>query len=144
MQHIAFNKKQTVILIALLATVLAATVFVVLIASCSLSPAKEIGSLHENAMARIVSAVKRTKYKVSAVRGFADAQVTAGGVAETEIDAAAMELKKAKGLYVCGEIVDVDGDCGGYHLQWAFSGGAVAGKSAVRSLSGEKTSASGQ
>ena len=106
----------------------------VLIASCSLSPIKEIGSLHENAVLKIVSAVKRTKYKVSAVRGFADAQVTAGGVAETEIDAATMELKKAKGLYVCGEIADVDGDCGGYNLQWAFSGGAVAGLSAVRSL----------
>ena len=128
----------------LLAGLLPKRLGTVLIASCSLSPAKEIGGLHDNAVSKIVSAVKRTKYKVSAVRGFADAQVTAGGVAEEEIDAAAMELKKAKGLYVCGEIADVDGDCGGYNLQWAFSGGAVAGKSAVRSLSGEKTSASGQ
>ena len=128
----------------LLAGLLPKRLGTVLIASCSLSPAKEIGGLHDNAVSKIVSAVKRTKYKVSAVRGFADAQVTAGGVAETEIDAAAMELKKAKGLYVCGEIVDVDGDCGGYNLQWAFSSGSVAGKSAVRSLSGEKTSASGQ
>ena len=106
----------------------------VLIGFCSLSPAKEVGALHENALAKIVNAVKRTKYTVSSVRGFADAQVTAGGVAENEIDAATMELKKAKGLYVCGELVDVDGDCGGYNLQWAFSGGAVAGQSAVRSL----------
>ena len=129
---------------SLLAGLLPKRLGTVLIASCSLSPVKELGQLHENAVAKIVSAVKRTKYKVSAVRGFADAQVTAGGVAATEIDAAAMELKKAKGLYVCGEIVDVDGDCGGYNLQWAFSGGAAAGKSAVRSLSGERTSASGQ
>ena len=128
----------------LLAGLLPKRLGTVLIASCSLSPVKEIGALHENAVAKIVSAIKRTKYKVSAVRGFAEAQVTAGGVAETEIDAATMELKKAKGLYVCGEIADVDGDCGGYNLQWAFSGGAVAGKSAVRSLSGEKTSASCQ
>lgn len=128
----------------LLAGLLPKRLGTVLITACSLSPAKEIGGLHDNAVAKIVSAIKRTKYKVSGLRGFADAQVTAGGVAETEIDAAAMELKKAKGLYVCGEIADVDGDCGGYNLQWAFSGGAVAGKSAVRSLSGEKTSASGQ
>ena len=106
----------------------------VLIASCSLSPAREIGALHENALAKIAVAVKRTKYTVASVRGFADAQVTAGGVAEEEIDASSMELKKAKGLYVCGELVDVDGDCGGYNLQWAFSGGAVAGVHAVRSL----------
>ena len=118
----------------LLAGLLPKRLGTVLIASCSLSPAKEIGGLHDNAVSKIVAAVKRMKYKVSAVRGFADAQVTAGGVAETEIDAAAMELKKAKGLYVCGEIADVDGDCGGYNLQWAFSSGAVAGKSAVRSL----------
>lgn len=108
----------------------------VLIAACSLSPAKEIGGLHDNAVMKIVSAIKRTKYTVSAVRGFADAQVTAGGVAAEELEAATMELKKAKGLYVCGEIADVDGDCGGYNLQWAFSSGAVAGQSAVRSLAG--------
>lgn len=105
-----------------------------LIASCSLSPAKEIGGLHDNAVGKIVSAVKRTKYKVRSVRGFADAQVTAGGVAAEAIDGAAMELKNVRGLFVCGEIVDVDGDCGGYNLQWAFSSGAVAGRSAVRSL----------
>ena len=108
----------------------------VLIGSCSLSPAKEIGALHENALAKIANAVKRTKYTVSSVRGFADAQVTAGGVAEDEIDAASMELKKVKGLYVCGELADVDGDCGGYNLQWAFSSGAVAGQCAARSLAG--------
>jgi hypothetical protein len=105
-----------------------------LISACSLSPAREIGGLHENAMGKIVSAVKKTKYKVRSVRGFADAQVTAGGVAAEEIDAPAMELKKEKGLYVCGEIADVDGDCGGYNLQWAFSSGAAAGESAARSL----------
>ena len=109
----------------------------VLIGSCSLSPVKEIGALHENALAKIAGAVKRTKYTVASVRGFADAQVTAGGVAAEEIDETTMELRKAKGLYVCGEIVDVDGDCGGYNLQWAFSSGAAAGQSAVRSLTGE-------
>ena len=58
------------------------------------------------------------------------------GVPAEEIDETTMELKKVKGLYVCGEIADVDGDCGGYNLQWAFSSGAVAGQSAARSLLG--------
>ena len=108
----------------------------VLIGACSLSPAREIGALHENAVGKLVSAVKRTKYAVASVRGFADAQVTAGGVPAEEIDETTMELKKVKGLYVCGEIADVDGDCGGYNLQWAFSSGAVAGQAAARSLLG--------
>ena len=110
----------------------------VLAASCSVSPEKKIGALHENVLEKITAAVKCAKYPVSAVRGFADAQVTAGGVAEEEINASTMELRRAKGLYVCGEIVDVDGDCGGYNLQWAFSSGAVAGRSAVRSLAGRE------
>ena len=121
---------------ALLAGFLPKRLGTVLIAACSLSPARGIGALHENAVGKIVSAVKRTKYAVSSVRGFADAQVTAGGVPAEEIDETTMELKKAKGLYVCGEIADVDGDCGGYNLQWAFSSGAVAGQAAARSLSG--------
>ena len=41
-----------------------------------------------------------------------------------------MESKKIKGLYFAGEVIDVDGDCGGYNLQWAFSSGILAGRSA--------------
>ena len=45
-----------------------------------------------------------------------------------------LESKKIKGLFICGELADVDGDCGGYNLQWAFSSGYVAGINAVRGL----------
>ena len=55
------------------------------------------------------------------------AHVTAGGVDASEIEAASMESKKVPGLYLAGEVVDVDGDCGGYNLQWAWSSGYVAG-----------------
>ena len=49
-----------------------------------------------------------------------------------EVDAQTMESKKVKGLYFAGEILDVDGICGGYNLQWAWSSGAAAGKCAGR------------
>ena len=48
-----------------------------------------------------------------------------------QVDKSTLESKLLKGLYFCGEILDVDGICGGYNLQWAWSSGAVAGKSAA-------------
>lgn len=64
-------------------------------------------------------------------RGFEAAQVCAGGVDTCEIDAATMESRLQKGIYFSGEILDVDGICGGYNLQWAWSTGAIAGKAAA-------------
>lgn len=57
------------------------------------------------------------------------AMVTTGGVQCNEINCKTMESNKVKGLYFCGEIIDVDGLCGGYNLQWAFASGFLAGKS---------------
>lgn len=60
--------------------------------------------------------------------GFADAQVTAGGVRTSEFDAATLRSRLVPGLYACGEVLDVDGDCGGYNLQWAWASGRLAGR----------------
>ncbi len=62
--------------------------------------------------------------------GMDSAQVTAGGVFTREFDRKTMESLLIPGLYACGEILDVDGDCGGYNLQWAWSSGRLAGRSA--------------
>lgn len=59
------------------------------------------------------------------------AQVTSGGVDASEVNEK-LESKKCKGLYFCGEVLDVDGLCGGYNLQWAWSSGAAAGEDACR------------
>jgi predicted Rossmann fold flavoprotein len=61
--------------------------------------------------------------------GFKMAMITRGGVSLKEINPKTMESKIVKGLYFYGEVVDIDGPCGGYNLQWAFSSGYVAGKS---------------
>ena len=63
--------------------------------------------------------------------GMDSAQVTAGGVLTSEFDPNTMESKLVPGLYACGEVLDIDGDCGGYNLQWAWSSGIVAGRSAA-------------
>lgn len=67
-------------------------------------------------------------------KGFDAAQVTAGGVDTDEICPQTMESKLVKGLYFAGEVVDIDGMCGGYNLQWAWSSGWVAGNSAGKSV----------
>ena len=62
--------------------------------------------------------------------GMDSAQVTAGGIVTAEFDENTMESKLVPGLYACGEVLDIDGDCGGYNLQWAWSSGRLAGESA--------------
>jgi predicted flavoprotein YhiN len=59
--------------------------------------------------------------------GMDSAQVTAGGIYTSEFDPNTMESKLVPGLYACGEVLDIDGDCGGYNLQWAWSSGRCAG-----------------
>ena len=65
---------------------------------------------------------------VTGVSGFETAQVTAGGVRTAEFDPRTMGSRLVPGLYACGEVLDVDGDCGGFNLQWAWSSGLLAGE----------------
>ena len=69
-----------------------------------------------------------------AIRGtmtWQNAQVTAGGLSTAEVDPRTMESRLVPGLYLCGEVLDIDGICGGYNLQWAWSSGFIAGSSAA-------------
>lgn len=59
--------------------------------------------------------------------GFEKAMITRGGVSLKEIDPKTMQSRLIEGLYFAGEVVDIDGPCGGYNLQWAFSSGFLAG-----------------
>ena len=67
------------------------------------------------------------------VNPFANAQVCCGGVDTNEIDETTMESRLCPGLYMAGEILDVDGICGGYNLQFAWSSGLIAGRCAAGS-----------
>ncbi len=69
--------------------------------------------------------------RVTGVRGFDQAQVTQGGIDTADFDPHTLEHRRRKGLYACGEILNVDGDCGGYNLMFAFASGLLAGRAAA-------------
>jgi len=77
----------------------------------------------------INNAIYDMQFKVKGILGFKRAFVTSGGINLKEIDENTMESKIIKDMYFCGEITDVNGECGGYNIQWAFSSAYVAGKS---------------
>ena len=81
----------------------------------------------DSSFGKLAKLYKELPCQVTELNPFAHAQVCAGGVNTSEIDAVTMESKLVKGLYFAGELVDVDGTCGGYNLQWAWSSGYVAG-----------------
>ncbi|MGB8453753.1 MAG: NAD(P)/FAD-dependent oxidoreductase [Anaerocolumna sp.] len=86
-------------------------------------------TIHKNKLQDLVHQLKEWKVNITDTNPFDQAQVTAGGVDTTEIDPNTLESKINKGLYLAGELLDIDGTCGGYNLQWAWSTGALAGKS---------------
>jgi hypothetical protein len=81
--------------------------------------------------AALVRVLKQFALRITGVNDYEQAQVCAGGVPLTEIDTATCASKKQPGLYLTGELLDVNGDCGGYNLQWAFTTGILAGRAAA-------------
>ena len=75
----------------------------------------------------VCEAVKNLEIPLTEPLGMDSAQVTAGGVLTDQFDENTMESRLIPGLYACGEVLDIDGDCGGYNLQWAWSSGRCAG-----------------
>jgi predicted Rossmann fold flavoprotein len=75
------------------------------------------------------------RFKITGTTSWPNAQVTAGGVDTREVDKDSLESKIVKGLYFTGEVLDIDGACGGYNLQWAWSSGYVAGQNAAQQTS---------
>jgi predicted Rossmann fold flavoprotein len=92
------------------------------------------GKLTKEQRRRVVHDVVDCAIPVVRDRGFEYAEVTAGGVPLSEVNVATMESRICKDLYLCGEILDVDGKIGGYNFQWAWASGRLAGISAAQSL----------
>ncbi|MCP1225596.1 NAD(P)/FAD-dependent oxidoreductase [Sebaldella sp. S0638] len=90
-----------------------------------------VTELSDERITKIAFLIKNYDIKILETTGFRNAQVTAGGIKTDGINSKTMESKKVKNLYFAGEILDVFGDCGGYNLQWAWSSGYLAGKSAA-------------
>lgn len=84
-----------------------------------------------DAASRLAAALTEWEFPVYGTAGFDKAQVTAGGVAGESVTDT-LESKIAPNLFFCGEILDLDGDCGGYNLAWAWASGTRAGECAMR------------
>ena len=104
----------------------------VLTAAVGIKPQKPIRDLDDADIEAVCAAVKGFEVPLTEPLGMDSAQVTAGGIVTKEFDPATMESRLVPGLYACGEVLDIDGDCGGYNLQWAWSSGRVAGDHAGR------------
>ena len=87
-------------------------------------------TLTQNEVRRIADTIKAWSFKITGTMSWNNAQVTKGGADTTEFNPQTMESKIVKDLYACGELLDIDGDCGGYNLQWAWSSGYIAGMNA--------------
>ena len=89
------------------------------------------GEVARATLHRLVKCVKNFRVDITGSNGMEAAQVCAGGVDTEEIEATTLASKLADGIYFAGEVIDIDGTCGGYNLQWAWSSGFVAGMHAA-------------
>ena len=99
----------------------------VLTQAAGISAHAPIAQLEEWELDAVCRCVKAFDVVLTEPMGMDSAQVTAGGILTAEFDRNTMESRIVPGLYACGEVLDIDGDCGGYNLQWAWSSGRMAG-----------------
>ncbi len=103
----------------------------ILLKECKLSGVhKSCETLNMADIDKMVSILKEWPIKIIGTKDFQDAQTTTGGIDAKQIDDATLESKVIPGLYFTGEVLDVDGRCGGYNLQWAWTSGFLAGRAA--------------
>lgn len=88
-------------------------------------------TLGEKEISRLCDIIKNWEFKITGTMSWNNAQTTKGGALTDEFDSVTMQSKIVDGLYACGEVLDIDGDCGGYNLQWAWASGHEAGKNAA-------------
>ncbi len=94
---------------------------------CGIASNGRVNELPDNQIERLAQIIKCWKIKVKTARGFDFAQVTAGGMDCSQFNNESMESRLVNNLFCTGEALNIDGDCGGYNLQWAWSSGRLAG-----------------
>ena len=119
-----------------LGALLPASVVEVVTRAAHVDPVTAMAHLTKQARRTAIHALVAFPLRVTGSRGYQHAEVTAGGVPLDEIDPATMESRVCPGLYLAGEILDVDGRLGGFNFQWAWSSGWVAGTAAARRAGG--------
>lgn len=101
-----------------------------ILSSCGISLKTYVKDISEEKIKQIVHQLKQFRVEVSAVSPFEKAQTTAGGVCLSQMNLETLEVHGLEGFYITGELLDVDGICGGYNLQWAWTTGIIAGRAA--------------
>ena len=97
-----------------------------------IDPDKKTGNITQKERRNILMQIKKVTFQINKIKGLSHAVITRGGVSLKEIDPETMESCKIKDLYFAGEVIDIDGDTGGFNLQIAFSTGYLAGESASK------------
>ena len=111
----------------------------VLLKEAQISIQKPAKNVSDAELKRLCAVIKGLRVDIIGSKTFEQAQVCAGGIKTDELEDQTLMSKIVPGIYFAGEVIDIDGTCGGYNLQWAWSSGYVAGKSeAVRALAGRK------
>ncbi len=95
-----------------------------------------IGALTQRSIEQIIDILKCFEISITGTKDFNSAQITCGGIKTEQIDVKTMMSKLHPGLFICGEILDIHGDCGGYNLHLAWTTGRIAGNGAAEFLKG--------
>jgi predicted Rossmann fold flavoprotein len=119
------------LLAAILAAHLPRRLAEALLVQTGLPADRKAAALSKADRARLVAAVKRLRLPIQGTLGFGKAEVTAGGIALDEVDSRTLGSKLVPGLFVAGEVLDLDGPIGGYNFQAAWSTGWLAGTTAA-------------
>jgi predicted flavoprotein YhiN len=108
---------------------------VALCEECGVAPATALGQVERSRREALLGLVTARALPVTGTLGYEKAEVTAGGVRLAEVDPTTLESRKAPAVFLCGEILDVEGRLGGFNFQWSWSSGTVAGTNAGRLVS---------
>ncbi len=123
-----YSQNSTYNILQLVSTLVPASVAQELCNLCEIQFEESFKNLEGIKKEKLVKYLAWTPLTVVGHEGFKNAMITRGGISLKELEPKTMESKVVSGLYFCGEVVDLDGPCGGYNLQWSFSSGYLAGK----------------
>ena len=126
------SKNPTNTILQNLNTLLALSVATEICNICQINPDEKFKNIDGIKREKLIKTLAWTPLTVIGHEGFKNAMITRGGVELKEIDSKTMQSKIIEGLFFCGEVVNIDGPCGGYNLQWSFSSGYLAGKIASK------------
>jgi hypothetical protein len=109
----------------------------ILCAESGAVPTQRLDQVPREKRSALIERVCARPLAITGTLGYEKAECTAGGVPLSEVDPSTLESRKSPGLYLCGEILDVEGRLGGFNFQWAWSSGTVAGRAAGKAALAE-------